>query len=230
MRPNHLDYPHSPALHSQQGLQRTQPSLMCAFCTPAEPEGRFLLRLRVIVLLVLAAKGLLMLFRTRTIRRPFAVSGTRCLNPQAKQRVPFVRGCVPIDTASSHDTGQVNVLMKADGLAMADAASAHGWPFVRQPKVHRLRPLGLALTFGAPHDVRWCKLTCAISVTMQMSKNAATAPFKPAYRLSVSLAPEQHHQLNEIARKNRVSAAWMVREAVERLLKHDHPLVQIDQA
>jgi len=62
---------------------------------------------------------------------------------------------------------------------------------------------------------------------MQMSKNAATAPSKPAYRLSVSLAPEQHRQLNEIARKNRISAAWVVREAVERLLQYNQPLVQV---
>jgi len=65
---------------------------------------------------------------------------------------------------------------------------------------------------------------------MPTPKAASTAQPKPAYRLSVSLTPEQHHQLNEIARKNRVSAAWVVREAVERLLQHDQPLVQIDQA
>jgi len=65
-----------------------------------------------------------------------------------------------------------------------------------------------------------------------MSTSAATPnpPSKPTYRLSVSLTPQQHRQLNEIARKNRVSAAWVVREAIERLLKHDRPLVQVDQA
>ncbi|KXU38356.1 hypothetical protein AXE65_01980 [Ventosimonas gracilis] len=100
---------------------------MCAFRKAAEPEGRFLLRLRVIVLMMrLAAKGLLMLFWMRAIRRPFAVSGIRCLHPQAKQRVPFVRGCVPIDTDSSHDKNRVRVLKTANGLAMAGAASAHG--------------------------------------------------------------------------------------------------------
>jgi len=65
---------------------------------------------------------------------------------------------------------------------------------------------------------------------MPTSKPASTAQPKPAYRLSVSLTPEQHHQLNEIARKNRVSAAWVVREAVERLLQHDQPLVQVNHA
>jgi len=57
--------------------------------------------------MMLAAKGFLMLFWTRTIRRPFAVSGIRCLHPQVKQRVPFVRGCVPDDTDSSHDKNRV---------------------------------------------------------------------------------------------------------------------------
>jgi len=36
--------------------------------------------------------------------------------------------------------------------------------------------------------------------------------------------------LSEIARKNRVSAAWVVREAIERLLQHQQPLVQVDPA
>lgn len=48
-----------------------------------------------------------------------------------------------------------------------------------------------------------------------------------AHRLSVSLSAEQHQQLNEIARKNRVSVAWVVREAVERLLKDDLPLLHV---
>jgi len=109
---------------------------MCAFCIPAEPEGRFLLRLRVIVLMRLAATGFLMLFWTRTIRRPFSVGGIRCLSPQAKQRVPFVRECVPDNADSSHDKNRVQVLKTANGLAMADAGSAHGWSFVRKPKAY----------------------------------------------------------------------------------------------
>ncbi len=48
-----------------------------------------------------------------------------------------------------------------------------------------------------------------------------------AHRLSVSLSAEQHKQLNEIARKYRVSVAWVVREAVERLLKEDLPLLHV---
>lgn len=48
-----------------------------------------------------------------------------------------------------------------------------------------------------------------------------------AHRLSVSLSADQHKQLNEIARKNRVSVAWVVREAVERLLRDDLPLLHV---
>ena len=46
-------------------------------------------------------------------------------------------------------------------------------------------------------------------------------------RLSVSLTAEQHRELNEIARKNRVSVAWVVREAIDRLLKDDMPLLHV---
>lgn len=50
---------------------------------------------------------------------------------------------------------------------------------------------------------------------------------KTAFRLSVSLSADQHRELNEIARRNRVSVAWVVREAVERLLKDDLPLLHV---
>lgn len=49
---------------------------------------------------------------------------------------------------------------------------------------------------------------------------------KPA-RLSVSLTVEQHRELNEIAKKNRVSIAWVVREAIDRLLKDDALLLHV---
>jgi predicted transcriptional regulator len=48
-----------------------------------------------------------------------------------------------------------------------------------------------------------------------------------AHRLSVSLSADQHRQLNEIARKNRVSVAWVIREAIDRLLKDDLPLLHV---
>ena len=49
------------------------------------------------------------------------------------------------------------------------------------------------------------------------------------YRLSVSLTAQQHEQLAEIAKTNRVSIAWVVREAIERLLQGDMPLFHIRQ-
>lgn len=57
---------------------------------------------------------------------------------------------------------------------------------------------------------------------------AATAlDDKSPHRLSVSLSAEQHRELHAIAQKNRVSVAWVVREAVDRLLKEEVPLLHI---
>lgn len=50
---------------------------------------------------------------------------------------------------------------------------------------------------------------------------------KSPHRLSVSLTAEQHRELGEIARKNRVSVAWVVREAIDRLLKEEMPLLHL---
>lgn len=50
---------------------------------------------------------------------------------------------------------------------------------------------------------------------------------KTPHRQSVSLTDAQHRQLSEIARKNRVSVAWVIREAIDRLLKEDMPLLHV---
>lgn len=50
---------------------------------------------------------------------------------------------------------------------------------------------------------------------------------KSGHRLSVSLTAEQYEQLVEIAQRNRVSIAWVVREAIERLVKDDKPILQV---
>ena len=47
------------------------------------------------------------------------------------------------------------------------------------------------------------------------------------HRLSVSLTDEHHRELIEIARRNRVSVAWVVREAIDRLLKDELPLLHV---
>ena len=49
----------------------------------------------------------------------------------------------------------------------------------------------------------------------------------PPRRQSVSLTAQQYRQLSEIARKNRVSRAWVIREAIDRLLKDDMPLLHV---
>ena len=46
-------------------------------------------------------------------------------------------------------------------------------------------------------------------------------------RVSVSLTAEQRRELNDIAKKNRVSVAWVVREAIDRLLKDELPLLHV---
>lgn len=60
-----------------------------------------------------------------------------------------------------------------------------------------------------------------------MTSTAIANDDKSAHRLSVSLTAEQHRELNEIARKNRVSVAWVIREAIDRLLNVDMPLLHV---
>ena len=50
---------------------------------------------------------------------------------------------------------------------------------------------------------------------------------KEAHRLSISLSPEQHAELVATANKNKVSLAWVVREAIERLLHDEQPLFHV---
>ncbi len=47
---------------------------------------------------------------------------------------------------------------------------------------------------------------------------------KPVHRLSVSLTADQHDHLTRVAHDHRVSVAWVVREAIERLLNDPSPL------
>lgn len=47
------------------------------------------------------------------------------------------------------------------------------------------------------------------------------------HRLSVSLTADQHTELSEIAEENKVSVAWVVREAIERLLIDERPLFHV---
>ena len=63
---------------------------------------------------------------------------------------------------------------------------------------------------------------------MPSTARKKTAP-RASHRLSVSLTEEQHVELTEIAEKNKVSVAWVVREAIERLLRDEQPLFHVGQ-
>lgn len=52
---------------------------------------------------------------------------------------------------------------------------------------------------------------------------------KTSHRLSVSLTEDQYSELAEIAERNKVSVAWVVREAIERLLRDEQPLFHVRQ-
>lgn len=62
-----------------------------------------------------------------------------------------------------------------------------------------------------------------------MSSAARQKTPKASHRLSVSLTEQQHAELAEIALKNKVSVAWVVREAIERLLRDEQPLFHARQ-
>ncbi len=52
---------------------------------------------------------------------------------------------------------------------------------------------------------------------------------RASHRLSVSLTEEQYEELLGIAEQNKVSVAWVVREAIERLLHDEQPLFHMRQ-
>ena len=87
---------------------------------------------------------------------------------------------------------------------------------------------GYKMALGGFHQggVKWCKRGFeAMPLSPQKKKLD-----KSVHRLSVSLTPEQRAELLEIANKNKVSVAWVVREAIERLLRDEHPLFHAGQS
>lgn len=44
------------------------------------------------------------------------------------------------------------------------------------------------------------------------------------HRLTISIRPDTHDSVVRMAQKNRVSAAWIIREAIEDYLNKDVPL------
>jgi predicted DNA-binding protein len=59
------------------------------------------------------------------------------------------------------------------------------------------------------------------------SRVSSESAQKQMRRFSVSVPSEQYDDLLALARKNRVSRAWVVREAIERLLSDDMPLFHL---
>lgn len=53
---------------------------------------------------------------------------------------------------------------------------------------------------------------------------------RPKPRLSITLPHDQYDQIIALARKNRISTARVMREAVERLLRDDQPLFHFPQS
>lgn len=50
------------------------------------------------------------------------------------------------------------------------------------------------------------------------------------YRVSVSLSEDQHQFLSALAERKRVSLAWVVRDAVEKLIAQETPLFSRESA
>jgi hypothetical protein len=46
------------------------------------------------------------------------------------------------------------------------------------------------------------------------------------YRVSVTFEPEQYEHLVRVSENKRVSLAWVVRDAVDKMLKEETPLFQ----
>ena len=64
----------------------------------------------------------------------------------------------------------------------------------------------------------------------QASATAATPAGPRTARLSVTLPTDHYSLLLEIARRRKVSAAWVIRDAVERYLADEWPLLERGQA
>jgi hypothetical protein len=75
---------------------------------------------------------------------------------------------------------------------------------------------------GAPLAPMWCGV-----VQREMAPANRKSLSRKTRRLSVSLSGEQHAEVLALAHKNRVSTAWVVREAIERLLTDEMPLFHL---
>lgn len=57
-----------------------------------------------------------------------------------------------------------------------------------------------------------------------MSKKTAVVEENKTVRTSVTLDVEDHDELQQMAKRRKVSLAWMIRHAVEQFLESENPL------
>jgi metal-responsive CopG/Arc/MetJ family transcriptional regulator len=63
---------------------------------------------------------------------------------------------------------------------------------------------------------------------MALRRSGEAVP-EPTQRFSVTIPSDLNRQVDELAGKHRVSKSWIVREALERLLRDDMPLFHFRQ-
>lgn len=74
---------------------------------------------------------------------------------------------------------------------------------------------------------QWCTVMYRSGMGLMTPDSNEADAGKSGHRLSISVNEAQYEHLAKIAHSNRVSIAWVVREAVDRLLKDDMPLLHV---
>ena len=87
---------------------------------------------------------------------------------------------------------------------------------IRQPR--GMKGVTKQLLDGTPE---WCNV-----VHMNRNGGQVADTVKGETRLSVTLSKEDHDQVCRMAKIKKVSAAWIIRDAVEKYLLADAPLLQ----
>lgn len=76
---------------------------------------------------------------------------------------------------------------------------------------------------------QWCNVVHMNAAEENRERGRGTRKNGKSQRVSVSFTPEQYEYLARIARRKRVSIAWVVRDAVEQLVAEDAPLFRRSQ-
>jgi hypothetical protein len=84
-----------------------------------------------------------------------------------------------------------------------------------------LRTASISALSSAP---QWCNLVHLEKIMNTRTDRSETSN----HRISVSFTADQYHYLERAAERKRVSIAWVIRDAVEKLLASDAPLFQTD--